>query len=265
MKKKIIPFVLMLFFSFGRAQNVDSLSQKWEFLAEPYLIFPQMNGKVGIGISLPYIPYDFIGPAKVKKTTGEIFSNLRLGGMLSFEARKADWAFAADFLYMSLREDVEKIPDIVGSGTFSSQQFAMEFAVLKKITPSLEVGAGGILINVKAGFNLNTNFTNPYDGKNTYNRSLSEVWVEPVLIARTQNRPGAKFIYSVRADAGGFGVGSDFAWQLQGYAGYRFNRHIQATGGYRYISLDRDKGTGSNRFLYDMDIFGPVVRLGYLF
>jgi hypothetical protein len=31
----------------------------------------------------------------------------------------------------------------------------------------------------------------------------------------------------------GFGIGSEFAWQVQAYAGYRFSRLFQITGGYR--------------------------------
>jgi len=33
--------------------------------------------------------------------------------------------------------------------------------------------------------------------------------------------------------------------------------------GYRFISVDYEKGSGSDRFLYDMDTFGLIVRFGF--
>ena len=84
-----------------------------------------------------------------------------------------------------------------------------------------------------------------------------------MLIARVKSKPGEKFIYTLRGDIGGFGIGSDFTWQIQAYAGYRFSKLFQLTGGYRVIGINYNKGTGEDRFLYDMDTFGPVVRFGF--
>ena len=62
---------------------------------------------------------------------------------------------------------------------------------------------------------------------------------------------------------GGFGIASDFAWQLQAYFGYRISRISQLSIGYRAIGTDYQKGSGSNRFLYDVTTFGPVFRFGF--
>jgi len=66
-------------------------------------------------------------------------------------------------------------------------------------------------------------------------------------------------------DIGGFGIGSEFAWQWQAYAGYRFTKLFQVTAGYRRVSMDYGKGESDNRFVYDMATFGPVVRMGFSF
>ena len=52
---------------------------------------------------------------------------------------------------------------------------------------------------------------------------------------------------------------------ISAYAGYRFCKLFQATIGYRYIRINYDKGEGIDRFLYDVDTYGPVVRLGVNF
>lgn len=46
-----------------------------------------------------------------------------------------------------------------------------------------------------------------------HERSRKETWLDPVLIARSKgNFGGSKFTYLLRANIGGFGKGSDFAW-----------------------------------------------------
>jgi hypothetical protein len=47
--------------------------------------------------------------------------------------------------------------------------------------------------------------------------------------------------------------------------GYRFSDLLQTSLGYRYISMDYDEGDGEDRFLYDMDTFGFVARVGFNF
>jgi hypothetical protein len=54
-------------------------------------------------------------------------------------------------------------------------------------------------------------------------------------------------------------------WQLQAYAGYRFGRVFQLTAGYRYLSVDYDKGVDAERFVFNLASFGPVVRFGFNF
>lgn len=58
---------------------------------------------------------------------------------------------------------------------------------------------------------------------------------------------------------------SDFAWQVQALAGYRFSKLFDMTAGYRAIGLDYSSGEGVNTFVYDMITFGPVLRVGFSF
>lgn len=94
---------------------------------------------------------------------------------------------------------------------------------------------------------------------------MTETWFDPMLIARIKSKSGEKFIYQFRGEIGGFDIGSDFAWQMQAYAGYQFSKLFQITGGYRIISLDYENGSGQNRFMYNIDTSGPVVRFGFNF
>jgi hypothetical protein len=60
-------------------------------------------------------------------------------------------------------------------------------------------------------------------------------------------------------------VGSDLTWQLQAYAGYRFGKVFQLTAGYRILSIDYDKVVDKERFIYNVDTFGSVLRFGFNF
>jgi len=62
-------------------------------------------------------------------------------------------------------------------------------------------------------------------------------------------------------DIGGFGVGSDFTYDLYAAANYNFNPNISMVLGYRYLSVDYD----DNGFLYDISQNGPVIGAQFRF
>ncbi len=228
-------------------------SNEWAFLIEPYILFPNMKGAVGLG-NLPDAPVD--------ASTNDIFGNLKMGFMLNFEASNDTWAVGSDLIYMNLSSGVES-GVLIDSGDISAKQFAWEIMGLRRVTPWLEVGLGGLLNSVKSELDLELN--NIGGEIRGVSRTQTKTWFDPMIITRIKSKSGEKFIYQFRGEIGGFGIGSDFAWQIQAYAGYRFSKLFQVTGGYRIISLDYDGGSGQDRFLYDVDTSGPVIRLGFNF
>ena len=56
-----------------------------------------------------------------------------------------------------------------------------------------------------------------------------------------------------------------FTLSSNGRDSYRFSKLFQLTDGYRVLSVAYNKGTGDDRFLYDIDTFGPVIRFGFIF
>ncbi len=249
----ILPIFFFLFVLSSTAQDSSVTKPKWNFLLEPYLMFPSMNGTAGAG-RLP--------DANLDADAGDIFSHFKIGAMLYFEAAKDRWALSSDLIYMKLGQDATPGP-VINNGEVNVKQFAWELAGLRKLLPGLEAGIGLRLNNLSTELDLVTN--NIGGGTTARNKSLTETWVDPVIIARLKSAADKKIIYQFRGDLGGFGIGSDFAWQIQAYAGYRFSKLFQASAGYRIISIDYSKGSGENRFLYDVDTFGPVIRFGFNF
>jgi len=226
---------------------------KWKYLIEPYVMFPNMNGTVGLG-NLPDVAVD--------ANPDDIFSHLKFGAMLSFDAYNDKWAINSDLLYMDLGEDVNA-GTFIKSGKVSAKQLGWEVVGLRRVRPWLELGLGFLLNSLESGANINV--ADLSGGTDNLNKKLTETWVDPMIVARIKSSPDKKFVYQFRGDIGGFGIGSELAYELQLYAGYRFSKLFQLTGGYRVISLDYTNGSGDSRFLYDVRTFGPVIRFGFNF
>lgn len=238
----------------------DSLAQdtapivksEWSYLVEPYLLFPNMSGTTRLA-DLPEV--------KVDASTNEIFGHLKMGAMLYAEASNDKWAIGSDIIYMSLAQGVKPGSTYI-KGEVTAKQFAWEVSGLRKVNPWLELGLGGILNSVNSGVDIQLDMLGPGVHKS---KSMTQTWFDPMLIARVKSKAGEKFIYQFRGEIGGFGIGSDLAWQMQAIAGYQFSKLFSITGGYRIISLDYETGSGQDYFYYNIDTSGPTVRFGFQF
>jgi len=251
--------LIILFFCIFQNQALaqDSAPEKkWHYLTDVYLMFPYMNGETGIGKNSTEIT------VPVDANPGDIFSKLKIAGMLYLEANTSKWAITSDFIYMDLKQDVTP-GKLINSGDVSVSQLAWEPAGLYRITPFLEVGAGGRLNSLSTDIDVLRNVIPK--GTEQVSKSASKTWFDPILITRLSTDINDKWLFQFRGDIGGFGIGSDFAWQLQAYAGYRFTKLFQLTAGYRYLSMDYDKGESTTRFIYNMDTFGPELKMGFNF
>jgi hypothetical protein len=148
-------------------------------------------------------------------------------------------------------------------GLVSAKQIIWEPSVLYRLTSYLEAGVGGRLNFIESGFDVLHN-TIPA-GTEQIAESASKTWFDPILIARITKNIKDKWLFQVKGDLGGFGLGSNFTWQVQAYAGYRFSKLFQLTAGYKILSIDYDKGTDTERFIYNVNTSGPVIRFGFNF
>ncbi|WP_250428234.1 hypothetical protein [Pontibacter ruber] len=237
---------------YAKSQQTGGTEKSWSFLVEPYLMFPSMNGTTGIS-NLPDVEVD----ASAK----DIFSNLKIGAMLYAEATRYGWTLSSDILYMNLEKDT-RTGALIERGELSAKQFGWEVSALRRILPFMDIGIGGRYNNIKAWVDLTLNTR---DGPEERSKERAEGWIDPILISRFSASPTDNLLLQLRADIGGFGVGADLAWQAQAYAGYRFSELFHMSLGYRIISIDYEKGSGEDRFLYDVNTTGPVIRLGFNF
>lgn len=255
LNKGNIPLSLLFFFLLFQIHTfaqTETPEKKWHFLTDVYLMFPNIDGETGIGELL--VPID--------ASAGDVFSNLKIGGMFYFEAQTSKWALTSDIVFMNLNEDITP-GKLIESGEVTGKQFIWEAAALYRLAPFWEVGVGGRLNNLEVDIDANRRVLP--SGTEAVSGSKTATWYDPIIITRLATDINNKWLFQFRGDVGGFGIGSDITWQLGGYVGYRFTKVFQLTGGYRILSMDYNKDVKNTQFVFNVDEFGPVIRLGFNF
>lgn len=96
-------------------------------------------------------------------------------------------------------------------------------------------------------------------------RGGSVDWVDPVIGGRIRHRLGPGQELVLRGDVGGFGVGSEFSWNVLGTYGFEICQQDGVTYsgilGYRALDVDYEKGFGRNRYEYNVLQHGPLTGL----
>lgn len=240
------------------AQNQDDKNTKdWNFTAVPYLMMPYMNGDVGLGNQIVSVDAD----------PGDIFGQLEGGLMLFFEASNDKWVVNMDLLYMKLGANGET-PILSREADVELKQLGLTFNGLYKVNSWAAVGVGFRVNSIDQGFYMPA-LPGPGPGEvelPAVDRSMNNTWVDPLLVARVMTRfDGSNWRLGMLADIGGFGIGSDLAWQINPFVGYQFSKLFEIDLAYRWLSMDYETGNGTDYFLYDMVISGPEIGLLFHF
>lgn len=248
-----VTFIVISIFTVSSIASQENRSDnKWHLNLDPYLMLSYMHGKTGTG-SLPNM--------KFKQSAEDIFNNLKIGGMLYGEVYKGPWTISSDIIYAKLGSDVSGWKESL-TGDVTIKQLNWEVAGMYRVTSWLDAGLAAQLNSLRASADIlvsNENMNIPLSAKS------SKTWVDPSIITRVYFPLGEndKWSFLFRGNIGGFGVGSDFYWQIQPQFGYRFTKVFQLSAGYRAMSVDYEKGKGKSRFLYDTVTHGPFVKLGF--
>jgi hypothetical protein len=118
--------------------------------------------------------------------------------------------------------------------------------------------AGGRYTNLSMSASLN-------DGSSP---SQSKSWVDPFIGARVRLEMTPTWDFQLRGDIGGFGVGSQFSWNLVALIGHRFalfGTAAEAIAGFKALEQDYRTGSGDRAFRWNNILWGPVVGLSARF
>jgi hypothetical protein len=118
--------------------------------------------------------------------------------------------------------------------------------------------AGGRYTNLSISASLN-------DGSSP---SQSKSWVDPFIGARVRLEMTPTWDFQLRGDIGGFGVGSQFSWNLVALIGHRFSlfgTSAEAIAGFKALDQDYQTGSGNRAFRWNNILWGPVLGLSATF
>jgi hypothetical protein len=88
-----------------------------------------------------------------------------------------------------------------------------------------------------------------------------DYWFDPYVGLRGRYNFNKTVYTAVRGEIGGFGVGADLMWQVEGVIGINLTHSIFSEIGYRALGADfRD-----NNFVFDVVLHGPQITTGITF
>ena len=234
----------------ARAQS--SSDAGWHYVIEPYVMFPNVDGTIGIR-NLPNV--------SLHSSPGDLFSHLQFGADLYLEAHNEDWAITSDLLYSNLAESAPSRP-VITYARVDLKNLFWEPALLYRLSPLLQAGLGADLTALQARVNLKVNTPSAFISASD---SRSITWVDPTVLLRGTLPLSQQWSLMLQGNVGGFNVNSKLTWQAQLYANYRLSELIQLSVGYRALGDNYDRGSASSRFYYKATTFGPVIRFAFMF
>ncbi len=197
-----------------------------------------------------------VGPVTldVSASPDDIFDHIDFGFMIYSEARKGPLAFGLDILYMDLGQD-----GFTALGTYNvdMKQSGYMATVYRRVGPRLEASIGATLNHLSAGLETT--------GPIAVDNHDSKTWVDPTVGARVEVLKSPKWGLTLTGNVGGFGIGSDFAWQVYPVLCYHAESDLDVGLSYRAFGMDYKTGTGNDEFKYDMVTFGPELGIGFHF
>jgi len=91
--------------------------------------------------------------------------------------------------------------------------------------------------------------------------SRDDGWFDPYVGLHTRYNFNKTLYTAVRGEVGGFGVGADLMWQVEGVLGINLTRNIFTEIGYRALAADFEK----DNFTFDIVLHGPQITTGITF
>lgn len=250
-RNMLLLLVFLLSGMLAYSQGIPpSKKEKWEFLLAPYVFMAGTSGDAVLGIT---------GPSEIDLKFGDVLENLQFAFMLRGEAYKGNWGIMVDYSYLKLGSEFDTPQEILRDITFkqsifelfASRKFEKDWGVIHLF--------GGIRV---WNYNMELAFQNIQISRITRKQD----WVDPTIGGRIYYNVSDRFIAGLRADMGGFGLGSKFAFNLQPGIGYQFSDVFSLMLQYKYLYADFDNDKeGIDYFEIDSSTYGPLLGLVFRF
>jgi hypothetical protein len=234
------------------AQSTDAADtgDRWLVRIAPYLWATSLDGNARVkgiesDVDLPF---------------GDILEDLSLAGMLLADIQKGRFGVAVNGVFARLTPENELGPFEIKTTTDMVQLGVAPY--YRVVDWTYGTTASGkplrLVVEPEAGFRftyLRVELDVRHGGRTV---DGSESWVDPLIGSRFGIDLSDRWNLTAEANVGGFGVGSDLAWNAQAFVGYRtslFGVPTTLAAGYRALSQDYDH----NDFKWDVTMHGPAL------
>ncbi|WP_395660386.1 hypothetical protein [Aestuariivirga sp.] len=243
---------------------------EWKFTLAPYAWAAGLNGDVGLfGFS----------PVDIDIPFSDIIQNLDFAAMGVAEAHNGTWGVFADLNYISLsaggsrsralerdileRFDVEAQVNASADITEFIGTVMGEWRAVNSDEMTLDLMAGARYWNIDNDIKVtgSVSGSGPLGTEITRQVSGSDgaSWIDPMLGIKSRIDTDTPFYLTGWGLIGGFGVGSDFNWDVMGGVGYEWTDRFSTVLGYRALGVDY----ANDGFVYDVIqqgvAFGGVI------
>ncbi|MCB0346415.1 MAG: hypothetical protein KDD66_14950 [Bdellovibrionales bacterium] len=245
-----ISLMLFAFLLPSSALAIDD----FEFMIAPYGMLPSVSGNASMG-SFEDVDIDM--------DAGDIFENLELAGMLRFEVQhKSKFGLILDYAFLDMGADAS---GPLGFTSLKADIFQGIFQGYLSYELLDDAGKlqlyGGIRwwevdVDLKSSGPL---------GNQKY--SGGDNWVDPVIGMRWMPEIADRWSLILTGDVGGFGVSSDFSFNVQGGFAWEATDYLSLVLQYRALWVDYETGSvgSSDRFVYDTVTHGPLFGAAFYF
>lgn len=237
---------ISLFVSFLAAGGALAQSAEWKSTAEVYFLGGAMSGTAVAG------PVE----AQVDLSASQLIENLQFGAMLNYRGEAEKFAVTADVIFMGLGASREST---LQTTKVDVDEWIVQAHGSWRVTPVFEALAGLRFTSVSG-----TSVLTPVRG-NVQSAGFSKSWLDPIVGARAKAPVGKGWSVEGYGDIGGFGVGCDLTWMLQGRVNWQISRVVGAGLGYRALYQDYGTGSAADVFKWKVTVQGPVGAVNVSF
>jgi len=232
--------------------SAETPPPSWQFSVTPYIWLPALSGSLET-------PLPRIGDPGFDIGSGTVLTNLaRVPVMLAGEVRYGRFALFGDFVYAGVEQDINTRRVAFQDGhTILDSTFGTLLGMVRAVetpTQSFDLGAGTRVWNFGTKISLNPGLA-PGAIRKT---SLS--WADPLLAARYAATLSPQFGVSLYGDIGGFSAGSRLTWQALGSLDYHLAAGTTLHAGWRYVFVDRERGSYGVNVGFNGPFFGATFR-----
>jgi hypothetical protein len=224
----------------------------WHFRVAPYLWALNMSGTTQIGARRVHVDESF----------SDILNHLDFAGMLWLEAEKGKLGIFLNSLYAVLSDSASDAP--------LSLNARVQYGIFAGGLSYVAYQTNQFSIAPYAGFRYTLNHNkltlNAPIFSITAKRNIS--WTDPLIGARLLYELNKAWSFTLAGDIGGTNATTDYSYNITGLIGYHPQTMMTYTTiyfGYRQLDQNYQTGSGTNKYVWDMKIRGPLLGIAFDF